>query len=368
MHSAAYRRVRLLLGQRAGRVAAAHAFSAVQALLLLLLLGVGGLLLDLIVSRGEVRLAPAQSSRVPRWLQGQVPVDPVGSFTIRNSGLYPVAARNEEAPNPFHAWFGRFVRSAIHSLMPLRSNQGALLALLAAALALILTLTLLDQARRAWTSEAVGLAATSLRHQLHRQVYRRGQSSLPSEGIGPVVDLFTKDVNEVRDGLLADLDLTVRMWVLGIGLLLVAMLISVQLTVFLGSLGCLVWLIVRPLNASARMQGDIASRASAVQLALLQEDLAMLRTVRVYGMEGVDKRRFDEHLESYRLNDDRRIRTEGRISPTAQLLGGAAAVIGSGLLGYAVLTDRPTRLSAAAAVVLTIALLALARPVSALLR
>ena len=85
--------------------------------------------------------------------------------------------------------------------------------------------------------------ATSLRRQIHRQMYRLGQSSLPTEGIGPVINLWTREVNDVRDGLIADLDLTPRIHVLAVGLLVIALLVSPLLTTFLASLGLLVWLI-----------------------------------------------------------------------------------------------------------------------------
>ena len=52
-------------------------------------------------------------------------------------------------------------------------------------------------------------------------MYRLGQSSLPTEGTGPVVNLFTREVNDVRDGLFADLDrLGTGCRVLAAGLLL----------------------------------------------------------------------------------------------------------------------------------------------------
>ena len=64
--------------------------------------------------------------------------------------------------------------------------------------------------------------ATSLRRQIHRQMYRLGQSSLPTEGIGPVINLWTREVNDIRDGVFADLDLTPRIQVLAAGLLVIA--------------------------------------------------------------------------------------------------------------------------------------------------
>ncbi len=84
--------------------------------------------------------------------------------------------------------------------------------------------------------------ATTLRRQIHRQMYRLGQSSLPTEGIGPVINLWTREVNDVRDGVIADLDVVPRTYVLAAGLLVLAVLVSPLLTIFLGSLGLLVWL------------------------------------------------------------------------------------------------------------------------------
>ncbi len=68
-----------------------------------------------------------------------------------------------------------------------------------------------------WPAVATDVA-TSLRRQIHRQMYRLGQSSLPTEGIGPVINLWTREVNDVRDGLIADLDLTPRIQVLAVRL------------------------------------------------------------------------------------------------------------------------------------------------------
>ena len=87
--------------------------------------------------------------------------------------------------------------------------------------------------------------ATALRRQIHRQMYRLGQSSLPTEGVGPVINLWTREVNDIRDGLFADLDATPRLHVLAAGLLVIALLVSPILTIFLASLGVLVWLIAR---------------------------------------------------------------------------------------------------------------------------
>ena len=98
-------------------------------------------------------------------------------------------------------------------------------------------------------------------------MYRLGQSSLPTEGAGRSINLLTREVNDVRDGLFADLDLTPRLHVLAGGLLVIALLVSPILTVFLASLGLLVWLTSRVmLNRDARLASDAAMRDASVQL------------------------------------------------------------------------------------------------------
>ena len=167
--------------------------------------------------------------------------------------------------------------------------------------------------------------AATLRRQIHRQMYRLGQSSLPTEGVGPVINLWTREVNDVRDGVMADLDATPRLHVLAGGLLIIALLVSPILTVFLASLGILVWLISRVLDRDARQANEIALRDASVQLCLLHEDLGLFRTVRVYGVGEYDRQRFDEHLERYQQADTRRIVTSMPLNPSTGLLYGAGA-------------------------------------------
>jgi ATP-binding cassette, subfamily B, bacterial len=365
MSSAAFRRAKTLLNARATAVVAARALAVIHSLLLLSLLVVAGLLVSLIITRGKAPVAGAHLDQVPSWLKGQVPLRDRHDMIFVDSGLYPLAAGNQFEPSPWlHRAAARLLLGVMGNVRPLRSNLSALATLLAVALGLILLLALTNELRRRLIAEAVTRAAAALRVQIHRQMYRRGQSSLPTEGTGPVVNLFTREVNEVRDGLAAELDRTWRLPPLAAGLLLIALVLSWKLTVFLLSLCGLVWMISGPLERRARQDADRAVRDSAVQLALLHEDLGMLRTVRVYGIEGFDKARFDEHLEAYREADERRLRTEGSQSPTTWLLVGAAATLAVGLLGFAVLKEPDEPVSPAAAVVLAAALFGILRPIS----
>jgi ABC-type multidrug transport system fused ATPase/permease subunit len=361
----AFERVKKMLSPRIGSIIFVRFLSVLDAVLVLSLFIIVGLLLALAMHRGFVILSPEQATtpRPPEWIARQLPNRVTSSVILRDTGLYPAVANNQtSASPPTHRVGARLLRALIVRVRPLLGNIGALLVLLATGLALLLALAFVRQLRKRIAIELAEFVADALRRQLHRQMFRLGQSALPHEGTGPVVNLFTRDVNDIRDGLVADFDKTYRIPVLAVGLLVIALVISVPLTIFLMSLGGLCWLVARLMDRSARQESDAAARDAAVQLCLLQEDLAMLRTVRVFGMEHVDKERFDEHLENFRKCDGRRLRTAGATSPTTFLLVGAAAIIAIGSLGYAVLDDSPSHLSAAAGVVLACALLGLIRP------
>ena len=220
--------------------------------------------------------------------------------------------------------------------------------------------------RRTVVARAATDVATAMRRQIHRQMYRLGQSSLPTEGVGPVINLWTREVNDVRDGLFADLDNTPRLQILAGGLLVVALLVSPILTVFLASVGLLVWLTARKMETDARLASDAALRDASVQLVLLHEDLGLLRTVRVYSVEEYDRERFDEHLERFQKADYRRMVTAGRMSPSTVLLFGAAIALALGLLGYNVLITK--QIAIGTMLILFVALTGLAYPITEWIR
>ena len=198
----------------------------VHSLLILSLLVVGG------PARGAARHAgrgPATDSDAaasfPSWVpQPDTGTDQARAWSIDDTGLFPLVAGNLSSPNPAPPHrCPRCCCGCSAGVPTLRNNSGALTTLLASGLGLLLMLCLIAQFRRSVLAEAVCDVATALRRQIHRQMYRLGQSSLPTEGTGPVVNLFTREVNDVRDGLFADLDHGYRMPVLAAGLLVFAL-------------------------------------------------------------------------------------------------------------------------------------------------
>jgi ABC-type multidrug transport system fused ATPase/permease subunit len=360
MQAEFYRRARKLLGSDRD-LTTARILGALHSLLILALLGVICLFVVLMATRGRARYPRAEASRLPQWVAGHETAD-AQYLHFTNTGVFPLVADNLLSSNPVHRAGAWLVDKVSAVLPPLRNDLGALTTLLAIGLLILLALLLLTQWRRRILARAATELATTLRHQIHRQMYRLGQSSLPTEGVGPVINLWTRETNDVRNGLFADLDVSPRMHVLGIGLILIALLASPILTLFLGTLGLLVWITSRVLNRDARLAQEAALRDVSVQLCLLHEDLGLLRTVRIYGVENYDRQRFDEHLERYRNADLQRIVTEPKLNPTTALLYGAALAIALGLLGFVVLIRE--RISIATMLVLIAALAGLAHPIA----
>lgn len=318
MSLAAYERARKLLDTRPGRATWTYVLGALEAVLLLLLfLGVA-LLFAAVDAHGESGLGT-------------------------NLGLQPLVTRNASSPYLNHTLLARGLNWCIDTFPALGDDVGAIALLLMIGLTLVLLVSATTRLRRGLIADASTHVAANLRRQLHRQIYRLGQSALPSQGIQPVLNLFTREVNDVRHGLFEDLNRIPRTPILVAGCLLIALSISIPVTLFLACLGTLVWLVTQSMQRNSNQVLDIANRDAALQLSMLHEDLSMLRTVRVFGMEEVDKERFDEHLERYREADSRRLSHEWKLSPGLLMLTGAAVSVALGLLSLAVL--RADRLS-----------------------
>jgi ABC-type multidrug transport system fused ATPase/permease subunit len=364
MQAFAYRRARQLLGSQRD-VVIARILGTIESLLIVALLAVVALFVALIASRGEARVPTALADQF-EWLNPHRSGADRGYLLFDNTGITPLIPDSLDSPNPVHRAGAKALRFLVRNVLTLQNNLGALYTLLAVGLIVLVLIVIVTIWRRAVVARAASDVAASFRRQIHRQMYRLGQTSLPTEGVGPVINIWTREVNDIRDGLFADLDSTPRIQVLVGGLLIVALLVSPILTVFLACVGLLVWLTARKMERDARMASDTALRDSSVQLVLLHEDLGLLRTVRVYGIEEYDRQRFDEHLERFHRADYRRMFTGGQPSPTTVLLFGAALSVTLGLLGFNVLHSK--QIAIGTMLILFVALTGLAYPISEWIR
>ena len=366
MQADAYYRARRLMSSRRDYVIA-RVLGFVQSLVIVALLGVIALFVALLSSRGETRFPASKEHLLPAWVINRETGENQQYLLFDDTGIFPLIADNLQSKNPVHRAGAAVLNRATRAFAALRYNRSALTTLFALGSVCIVVLALVALWRRRVMATVATDVSTALRRQIHRQMYRLGQSSLPTEGIGPVINLWTREVNDVRDGVIADLDVAPRTYVLAVGLLVLAVLVSPLLTIFLGSLGLLVWLTKRGvLNRDARQSTEGALRDASVQLCLLHEDLGLLRTVRTYGVGDFDRQRFDEHLDRYLRADTRRIITSAPVNPSTGLLYGAALTIALGLLGYNVVVND--RISIASVVILLVSLAGLAHPITEWLR
>ena len=378
MQADAYGRARQLLSSRREYVIA-RVLGFIQSLLLVALLGLVALFVALLSSRGETRFPDSKLDLLPVWVVNRAtgvdqpranganpPARPPQYLLFDDTGIFPLIADNLESKNPVHRAGASILGWATRSFPALQYNRSALTTLFALGSVCIVLIALVALWRRRVVATIATDVSTALRRQIHRQMYRLGQSSLPREGTGPVINLWTREVNDIRDGLIADVDLTPRIHVLAVGLLVIALLVSPLLTIFLASLGLLVWLTARVLNRDSQQATETALRDASVQLCLLHEDLGLLRTVRTFGVQEYDRQRFDEHLDRYLEADRRRIITSSPINPSTGLLYGAALTIAMGLLGYNVVVND--QISIATMLILLVSLAGLAYPISEWLR
>lgn len=356
----AYRRARMLAGAERP-IGLIRFLGLVQSLLVILLLGLSGLFVSLIASRGETRFPSSRMDLLPEWVIDRSSGSDKQFHLYDDTGVFPLIAGSFLSDNPVHRLAGRALDRLTAALPSLRRNFGALATLLGLAAASIVALTLTAWLRKRMIARAAVRLATTLRKQIHRQMYRLGQSSLPAEGLGPVINLWTREVNDVRDGFLADLDIAPRAPVLAAGLLLTAILVSPVLLAFTASLGLLAWLIVRIWRREHRMLAEAALRQASVQLSLLHEDLGLLRTVRVFGVEEFDRERFDQHLEHHEEAEMRRLITNAPWNLGVGLIFGLTTVVALGLLGFSIVINY--RISIATMVMLMVALAGLAYPI-----
>ncbi len=361
----AYHRARMLAG--ADRpIRLIRFLGLIQSLLVIFLLGLSGIFVSLIASRGETRFPSSRLNEVPQWVSGRSGGSDQQFHLYDNTGVFPLIAGSLLSDNPVHRMAGRALDRLATRIPSLRWNFEALETLLALSAVSILALTVAAWLRKRMIARSAVKLATTLRKQIHRQMYRLGQSSLPAEGLGPVINLWTREVNDIRDGFLADLDVIPRAPVLAAGLLLTAILVSPVLLAFTASLGLLAWLIVRIWRREHRLLAETALRQASLQLSLLHEDLGLLRTVRVYGVEEFDRKRFDNHLEHHEEAEMRRLITNAPWNLGVGLVFGLTSVVGLGLLGFSILIKQ--QISIATMVMLIVALAGLAYPVLEWLR
>lgn len=203
-------------------------------------------------------------------------------------------------------------------------------------------------------------AVARIRRLIYHHANRLGSLAVSDRGPTEAVGTFTREVENVHDGLYSRLTVAVREPVKFVLLAALALAIHAWLGLAFLCAALLVWLLGRQVATYFRRQGRVGVRRATNQLTLLQESLQMMRLVKGYLMDLFNQARVERQLSEYTKSQVERFRGEAVARPLVIFFGTLAA---AGLLfvaGWVVLTGG---LSAAGLVTMGVALVSLYFPV-----
>jgi ABC-type multidrug transport system fused ATPase/permease subunit len=252
-------------------------------------------LIDVLAGGGSANLSADDAAQYGDLQELGVQAETARDGTVHavNAGLLPTAVRY--ADRFVHGW----LLAAWHSFPAFRDNLGtvSVLILVIAVLGLLRIVTL-SRSRALGTRAALHIAA-QLRTGIHRQALRLGPSDLEGNEQQQAVDLFTDDVDRIRDGVSAWITRLPSEAILACLLLLLAFLIDWRLT-----LQCLLplgiaWWMADYERTRARPARALAEPRAATELRPLADGLRKPRLVRGYHMESFEHEHFRKHLDRF---------------------------------------------------------------------
>jgi ABC-type multidrug transport system fused ATPase/permease subunit len=281
---------------RRGRSLVAFAWATLGTFLLGCVLIVADMAVDLVANAGVLHVPRGAEKELTALVGDEVEADAsVGhsEFAYSGRGILPQVWRERN-----RAW-GPLLRWAYLRFPALRSDAPALVALVLVGSVLVLACSrCISRARTTCVRIALD-RATRLRQRLHRQVLRLGPSDLQGDEHAQAMELFTTDVDTVRDGVFHYADRWLRdpfqLLLLGAMALVEAPVLALQCAIPLFACG----FVVRRTFARLRDQQRLAAANSAKQLRLLAESLQKTRLIRGYGMESLGQAQFEKYLGRY---------------------------------------------------------------------
>ena len=346
-----------------GTALASVIFSSLSAVLVCLLLFDTFLVVDLLIRRGEVEL---QADEVQDYeaLTGGGRSATAGLNRIEQ-GICPTvwANRNYKVGIEFLAQICR-------SFHVLRDNTTSLTALVLSIVVLGVVNGLFLSRSRNLASRTALNVVTRLRQTLHRQTLRLGPSDLEDRENTYVLNLFTNDMESVRDAIYVRVSRLIR------DPLMLVLLLSVALWMnWLLALECLIplaatWYLVQIRQQRALAASRLAADRADQELRLLAEDLRKTRLVRGYGMEAFERDRFQKHLERFRDRDSQLKQGEDKSRWAIRLLLTICVSVVLFLVGRKLLLEpgNPYHLSFSEALILLVSFACMYKPLERLWR
>lgn len=261
------------------------------------------LITDLLVHRGELHVPGEEVAELETLIGLRNPEDvPAPGVTpgteqiYRDRGILPTVWRDRQRP------WGPLIAAAYRQIALVRSDELALETLIAIAALIGWFRSMLDSRARMLLLRLSFDIATRLRKSIHRQTLRVGTSDLDGQSGRQALQLFTSEVERVREGVFL---YSTRMGrdPVQIALLLtlaVSVHPSLAITCLVPIAGC--WYIAyRTRRKNEDFQRLAESRANH-ELNVLAEGLQKTRLVRGYGMEAFEQQQFEKYLNRFEEN------------------------------------------------------------------
>lgn len=259
------------------------------------------LFVDLLVHRGQLTIARSEQAELTGLIPqdilaagaGDAPLPESGEITYENRGLLPTAWERRRS------FLKPVLVAAYCRFSPLRNDQQALLTLVAAAALIGWLWSMLESRARILLLNAGLDVATRLRRSIHRQTLRLGPSDLEGRSNEQALQLFTTEVDRLRDG--------VYRWARTIGRDPIRLALLVVFTVAVDTrlaalclvplFGC--WYFAHWESERTDQVGRLVRADAERELKLLAESLQKTRLVRGFAMEGFEQEQFQKHLERF---------------------------------------------------------------------
>ena len=292
-----------------GHARAAAVWSILAAVLLVLLLLDLGLLIGLLVDRGQVDLFldPDEAARFAKLTDLPVTETPVDSQAVGadadtartihvffdEHGILPAVWRMRDN------WWGPFVAYLYRHLGWLQMNLLGLISLLSIGVVLFLLRSVaLTQVRS--NSHRVALdGVTAARRQLHRQVLRLGPEDLDGTGHETATDLFVTEVEKIRSGLFEFITTMSRYPLELLALSLVILSIDWRLALQWVAPLTLGLLLLDGIRKGALKKQELVEDRCKDEQQVLLSSFKNARLTRGLGIEQSEHEQFQKHLERY---------------------------------------------------------------------
>jgi ABC-type multidrug transport system fused ATPase/permease subunit len=207
-------------------------------------------------------------------------------------------------------------------------------------LALVLVMTLVRSAFTFFQEYLIGTAVwrgiMDLRCDNYNVVLHLPTAFFSEKGISDATSRFVRDTSELAGGQNTLLGKTMVEPAKAIGLLVLALSCSWELTVMALAAGPPAFLLIRKFGRKMHRASRRSLESWSMMLAILGETLLGIRLVKSYTMEGAERRRFFRVNRQLLRQQNRMERLDAATGPTVESLGVAAGMVAAGAAGYLV--------------------------------